>query len=103
MKGDILYLDPPYNQRQYATNYTSWKQSQSMTTQISMAKLDYAITNQNLLTARGQVKKAFKDLIDSANKIHILSYNNEGLMTPADIKKSWRRVNMAFYSKIWQV
>ena len=21
VKGDILYLDPPYNQRQYATNY----------------------------------------------------------------------------------
>ena len=21
VKGDILYLDPPYNHRQYATNY----------------------------------------------------------------------------------
>lgn len=30
LEGDILYLDPPYNSRQYAPNYHCLKQSLSM-------------------------------------------------------------------------
>ncbi len=90
IEGDILYLDPPYNQRQYATNYHMLE---------TIAKYDNPKIHgktglreyqdqKSLYCSRPQVKKAFKDLILKAKVKYIfLSYNNEGLMTPEDIKE----------------
>jgi len=88
--GDILYLDPPYNQRQYATNYHLLE---------TIAKYDnpkiYGKTGlreyqsqKSVYCSRSEVKKSFKDLILKARTRYIfLSYNNEGLLTPEDIKE----------------
>lgn len=90
VKGDILYLDPPYNQRQYATNYHLLE---------TIARYDnpkiYGKTGlreyqkeKSLYCSRLQVKKVFKDLVLKAKAKYIfLSYNNEGLMTLDDIKE----------------
>ena len=90
IKGDILYLDPPYNHRQYATNYHILE---------TIAKYDNpkihgktGLRNyqkqKSLYCSRNQVKEAFKDLISKAKVKYIfLSYNNEGLMSLNDIKK----------------
>ncbi len=88
--GDILYLDPPYNQRQYATNYHILE---------TIAKYDnpeiYGKTGlreyqdqKSVYCSKLKVKKVFKDLILNAKTKYIfLSYNNEGLMTLGDIKE----------------
>jgi adenine-specific DNA-methyltransferase len=90
VKGDILYLDPPYNHRQYATNYHLLE---------TIAKYDnpeiYGKTGlreyekqKSFYCSKVEVKKAFTDLILNARMKYIfLSYNNEGLMTLDDIKK----------------
>lgn len=90
ISGDILYLDPPYNQRQYATNYHILE---------TIARYDnpkvYGKTGlrnyeneKSLYCSRPQVKKTFSDLIQKAKVKYIfLSYNNEGLMTHDDIKE----------------
>ena len=90
VNGDILYLDPPYNHRQYATNYHLLE---------TIAKYDYPkiygktglrdYSNQkSLYCSTTQVKNAFRDLIAKAQAKYIfLSYNNEGLMSMADIKE----------------
>jgi adenine-specific DNA-methyltransferase len=90
VSGDILYLDPPYNHRQYATNYHLLE---------TIAKYDNPEIHgktglreyekeKSLYCSRSQVKKAFKDLILKAKVKYIfLSYNNEGLMTINDIKE----------------
>jgi adenine-specific DNA-methyltransferase len=90
VSGDILYLDPPYNHRQYATNYHLLE---------TIAKYDNPKIHgktglreyqkqKSLYCSRTQVKKAFKDLILKAKVKYIfLSYNNEGLMTSGDIKE----------------
>lgn len=87
--GDILYLDPPYNHRQYATNYHLLE---------TIAKYDNPEIHgktglreykkqKSVYCSRTQVKEAFKDLILKAKAKYIfLSYNNEGLMTLDDIK-----------------
>ena len=89
IEGDILYLDPPYNQRQYATNYHLLE---------TVAKYDnpkiYGKTGlreyqsqKSLYCSRTQVKQAFANLILNAKQKYIfLSYNNEGLLTLHDIK-----------------
>jgi adenine-specific DNA-methyltransferase len=90
IEGDILYLDPPYNHRQYATNYHLLE---------TIAKYDnpkiYGKTGlrdyqkeKSLYCSKSQVKKAFKDLILKAKVKYIfLSYNNEGLMSKEDVKE----------------
>ena len=90
IEGDILYLDPPYNHRQYATNYHVLE---------TIAKYDnpkiYGKTGlreyqsqKSLYCSRTQAKEAFRNLITNAKVKYIfLSYNNEGIMTHEDIKE----------------
>jgi adenine-specific DNA-methyltransferase len=90
VRGDILYLDPPYNHRQYATNYHLLETIAKYDNPKIHGKTglrDYQ-NQKSLYCSRPQVKKAFKDLILKAKVKYIfLSYNNEGLMTLSDIKE----------------
>ena len=89
VKGDILYLDPPYNHRQYATNYHILETIAKYDNPKIRGKTglrDYQ-NQKSLYCSKSQVKKTFKDLILKAKAKYIfLSYNNEGLMTLDDIK-----------------
>ena len=90
VKGDILYLDPPYNHRQYATNYHLLETIAKYDNPKIHGKTglrDYQ-NQKSLYCSRTEVKKAFKDLILKANVKYIfLSYNNEGLMALDDIEE----------------
>ena len=103
VKGDILYLDPPYNHRQYSSNYHLLE---------TIAKYDKpkihgktglrdSQNQKSLYCSRMQVKKAFKDLILKAKVKYIfLSYNNEGLMSLSDIKETMAlRGKYGFFTK----
>ena len=90
VKGDILYLDPPYNQRQYATNYHMLETIAKYDNPKIHGKtgLREYQNQKSLYCSRTQAKKAFNDLILKAKAKYIfLSYNNEGLMTLGDIKE----------------
>jgi adenine-specific DNA-methyltransferase len=90
VKGDILYLDPPYNHRQYAPNYHILETIAKYDNPEIHGKTglrDYQ-NQKSRYCSKTQVKKAFKDLILKAKVKYIfLSYNNEGLMTLNDIKE----------------
>jgi len=90
INGDILYLDPPYNHRQYATNYHLLETIAKYDNPEIHGKTglrDYQ-KQKSLYCSRAKVKNAFKDLISKAKVKYIfLSYNNEGLMTLDDIKE----------------
>lgn len=89
VSGDILYLDPPYNARQYCTNYHVLE---------TIAKYDNPVLNgrtglrdyssqKSLFCSKRTVDKTFDDLISHADfKYIFLSYNNEGLMSLDTIK-----------------
>jgi len=90
VNGDILYLDPPYNHRQYATNYHMLETIAKYDNPKIHGKtgLREYQNQKSLYCSRTQVKKAFSDLILKAKAKYIfLSYNNEGLMTLDDIKE----------------
>jgi adenine-specific DNA-methyltransferase len=90
VQGDILYLDPPYNHRQYATNYHLLETVARYDDPKIHGKTglrDYE-KQKSVYCSRIQVKKAFSDLISKAKAKYIfLSYNNEGLMTANDVKE----------------
>jgi len=90
VKGDILYLDPPYNQRQYATNYhvlETIARYDNPTVYGKTGLREYQ-DQKSSYCSKAQVKQSFKDLILNADVRYIfLSYNNEGLMSADDIKE----------------
>jgi len=87
---DVLYLDPPYNQRQYATNYhllETIAKNDKPQVHGKTGLRDYS-SQKSQYCSRSQVKKAFNDLILNAKaKYIILSYNNEGLLSLDEIKQ----------------
>lgn len=80
---DLVYLDPPYNGRQYLSNYHILE---------TIARYDYpeirGVTGVRVepekmsdFCKKGQAEAAFRDLFNSLNCRYILlSYNNEGLL-----------------------
>lgn len=80
---DVLYLDPPYNARQYITNYhiletvARWDQPEI----YGKAGLRPYRSEKSLYCDASRAPAAFADLVARARADHILlSYNSEGLI-----------------------
>jgi len=87
IKGDILYLDPPYNARQYGANYHLLNTIAKYDNFIPKGKTGLRDYNKSQYCSKSSVKKAFEELIKKAKfKYIFLSYNNEGLMSVKDIR-----------------
>lgn len=87
---DILYLDPPYNARQYASNYHLLETIAKYDNPKIKGKTGLREYEQqkSAFCKKNSVKKVFADIILNAKSKYIfLSYNNEGLMSLNDIKE----------------
>ncbi len=85
--GDILYLDPPYNQRQYSANYHILNTIAIYDNFIPYGKTGMRKYNKSSYSKKLEVSQSFEELIKNAKfQFIFLSYNNEGLMTPEEIK-----------------
>ncbi len=85
--GDILYLDPPYNARQYGANYHLLNTIAKYDTFVPRGKTGLREYYKSDWCRTGEVLKSFADLIEKAQFPYIfLSYNNEGLMTEEEVK-----------------
>jgi adenine-specific DNA-methyltransferase len=90
VKGDILYLDPPYNARQYCSNYHVLETISRNDNPIlsGVTGLRNPDGQKSAFCSKRTVESAFDDVIAKANfKYIFLSYNNEGLM-PLDTIRS---------------
>lgn len=88
IEGDILYLDPPYNQRQYSANYHLLNTIALYDEFVPKGKTGMREYNRSNYSKRNEVAKSFEELIKSANfKYIFLSYNNEGLMSEDEVRK----------------
>src|SRR5690606_491246 len=82
IEGDILYLDPPYNARQYGANYHLLNTIAKYDTFVPKGKTGLRDYYKSDWCRTGEVLKSFSELIENAQFAYIfLSYNNEGLMT----------------------
>jgi len=87
---DLLYLDPPYNHRQYAPNYHILEtigKYDSPTISGKTGLRGYSNQKSNFCIKR-KVLEEFRALVKKTNaKYILLSYNNEGLMTIKDVQE----------------
>lgn len=92
IQGDILYLDPPYNTRQYGANYhllNTIAEYQPFTPNGKTGLRDYV---RSLYCSKRTVESSFESLIRDADfKYIFLSYNNEGLMSMQEIESIMSR------------
>ena len=87
IKGDILYLDPPYNHRQYSANYHILNTITQYDNFIPKGITGLREYNRSLYCQKKEVHNSFEELIKNAKFQYIfLSYNNEGLMSASDVK-----------------
>ncbi len=88
IEGDILYLDPPYNARQYGANYHLLNTIALYDHFLPSGKTGLRPNYQkSQYCKKREVKATFEHLIAQAQFPYIfLSYNNEGLMTLKEIQ-----------------
>ena len=92
--GDILYLDPPYNARQYCTNYhllETIAKYDNPTIHGKTGLREYS-KQKSVFCMKDKVETAFVELIKNAKfKYIFLSYNNEGLMSCETIERIMKK------------
>jgi adenine-specific DNA-methyltransferase len=91
ISGTILYLDPPYNQRQYLPNYHVLE---------TIARYDYPEVNgvtgirqygekdKSMYCKKAEALSSLSELFRNADfKYIVLSYNNEGIISEEEIEE----------------
>ncbi|WP_299213042.1 DNA adenine methylase [uncultured Aquimarina sp.] len=92
IEGDILYLDPPYNARQYGANYHMLNTIAKYDTFVPAGKTGLRPYERSNYCKKGEVALVFEELIRNAKFNYIfLSYNNEGLMAEKEIRQIMKR------------
>ena len=94
VSGEVLYLDPPYNARQYCSNYhvleTISRYDNPELSGVTGLRKDQNL--KSVFCSKRTVASAFDDVIANAKfKYIFLSYNNEGLMSIETIKEIMSR------------
>ena len=88
ISGDILYLDPPYNARQYGANYHLLNTIAEYKVFEPKGKTGLREYNKSSYCSKSVVRDSFENLIaDAKFRYIVLSYNNEGLMSIDTIRQ----------------
>ena len=90
IKGDILYMDPPYNTRKYDTNYHMLETIALYDNPKIKGKTGVRCetTKKSKFCSKKDATQAFEDIIKNAKfKYILLSYNDEGIIPIEDIKR----------------
>ncbi|PAF50691.1 DNA adenine methylase [Helicobacter sp. 13S00477-4] len=92
IKGDILYLDPPYNAREYGANYHILNTIALYDDFIPAGKTGLRPYTKSNFCKKITVAQALEDTIRLANFQYIfLSYNDEGLLNLDQIESMFRK------------
>lgn len=87
IEGDILYLDPPYNHREYGANYHILNTIALYDEFNPKGKSGLREYKKSRYCKKNEVHNAFEELVKEANfKYIFLSYNNEGIMSQKDVE-----------------
>ena len=102
IEGDILYLDPPYNSRQYLPNYHLLETIAKYDDPIIRGKTgirEYKNQKSNFCN-KSFAEDALESLVENANfKYIILSYNSEGIITEKKLEKLLKKYSKKLFKK----
>lgn len=104
IEGDILYLDPPYNARQYGANYHLLNTIAHYKPFAPQGKTGLPRYQKSAYCNKRQVALHFEQLIRAARfKYIFLSYNNEGLMSEPTVRRIMEKYgNYRLFSTAYQ-
>lgn len=92
IEGDILYMDPPYNHRQYGANYHLLNTIAKYDEFVPAGKTGLREYKRSAWCMRNKVADVFEDIIKNAKFEYVfLSYNNEGLMSIDEVRRIMQR------------
>lgn len=92
ISGDILYLDPPYNAREYGANYHLLNTIALYDDFIPKGKTGLRAYEKSAWCKKGYVENALDFLLQNAQFEWIfLSYNDEGLLSLEKIEKLMKK------------
>ena len=87
---DVVYMDPPYNHRQYSANYCPLNYIAHYDPNIKLNGKTGTIDgyNRSNFCSKSKVKNSFKTILDNLKCNHIfISYNNEGILNYDELKE----------------
>ena len=92
---DLVYIDPPYNQHSYFSNYHVWetliRNDQPDTYGVARKRVDCRVTKSRYNSKR-EIGAAFLDLLRTIRaKYLLISFNNEGYLGTLDIEHVLRQ------------
>lgn len=100
ISGDILYLDPPYNNRQYGANYHLLNTIAEYKKFEPRGKTGLPDYTRSMYCYKREVEKSFEELISNADFEYIfVSYNNEGILSLDKIKSIMKKYGKYKLSK----
>ena len=100
IQGDILYLDPPYNQRQYGANYHILNTIALHDNFTPKGKTGLREYHHSLYSKKSKVHDNLEDLIKNADFTYIfLSYNSEGFLSKKAIKEMLQKYGKYSFAK----
>lgn len=104
IKGDILYLDPPYNAREYGANYHLLNTIALYDDFIPLGKTGLRAYQKSEFCKKVSVLSALEGIIKNANfKYIFLSYNDEGLLGLKEIENLFTKYgSYKVKSKVYQ-
>lgn len=94
IQGDILYLDPPYNTRQYCDYYHLLETLAKNDNPEIKGKTGNRADNsqKSKFSVKKEALNQLEELIKNANfKYILLSYNNEGIISLEDLEKVFNK------------
>jgi adenine-specific DNA-methyltransferase len=95
-RADLVYVDPPYNQHRYFTNYHVWETLVRWDAPahygVACKRIDSRdVETKSVFNRRREMPGALRRLLTSVNAdVVMVSYNDEAWVTPADIA-DWLR------------
>lgn len=95
---DLLYLDPPYNQHRYFTNYHIWETlvrwDKPEAYGVAQKRVDARDSaTKSVFNSKPKMKDAFFQLLDDARaRIVLISYNNESWISAAEMMEHLRAI-----------
>ncbi|MDO5720511.1 MAG: DNA adenine methylase [Actinomycetaceae bacterium] len=95
---DLLYLDPPYNQHRYFTNYHIWETlvrwDKPEAYGVAQKRVDARDSaTKSVFNSKPKMKDAFFQLLNDARaRIVLISYNNESWISAAQMMEHLRAI-----------